>query len=65
MTTNKLDQEINFDNMNSCDYCNMYSNCTQTYKECRTYNPKLWKEFEKRVKQERKEIFNKMIESID
>ena len=58
--TNKNNNKM-VENLNSCDYCNMYENCTQTYSECRQYNPELWKEFEKQVKIERKEIFNKML----
>ena len=41
----------------NCRNCEMYYNCTQTYKECRSYNKELWNNIDKQVNKIRKEIF--------
>jgi len=50
-------EEYRFD----CDYCEMYSNCTQSFKECRRYNSDAWKLIDKQVRKIREKIFKKII----
>ena len=47
----------------NCEYCSMCDNCTQSYKECRTYNKELWNLVDNKITDFRNDIFNSIIKT--
>jgi len=53
---------VEIDKFKKCEFCDMYSNCTQTYHECRAYKKHYWKEIDNQFNQIRRDIYEKITE---
>ena len=66
MTFIKKSFELEFSDIHlDCDYCDMNSNCTHTYSECRSYNKNLWSTIDKQLNKIRKNIFTNLVKEYD
>lgn len=61
MTFKDYEYKINMSDVDgSCNYCEMFDNCKQTYGECRQYNP-VWKSIDKQITNIRLDIFKQIV----